>query len=70
MRQVLGPGTLGRPRGIGWRGGGRGEKKKQHSTFIKLRSWYLVPSLHGKKMGKQCDTVTDYFFGFQNHCRW
>ena len=24
MRQVLGPGALGRPRGIGWRGGGRG----------------------------------------------
>ena len=25
MRQVLGPGALGRPRGIRWRGGGRGE---------------------------------------------
>ena len=24
MRQVLGPGALGRPRGIGWRGRGEG----------------------------------------------
>ena len=24
MRQVLGPGVLGRPRGIGWRGRGEG----------------------------------------------
>ena len=23
------------------------------STFRKLRSWHLVPSLHGKQMGKQ-----------------
>ena len=31
MRQALGPGALGRPRGIGWRGrweGGSGKKKK------------------------------------------
>ena len=25
----------------------------ENSTFKKLRSWHLVPSLHGKKMGKQ-----------------
>ena len=25
----------------------------QSSTFRKLRSWHLVPSLHGKQMGKQ-----------------
>ena len=24
------------------------QKKKKHSTFRKLRSWHLVPSLHGK----------------------
>ena len=24
-----------------------------NSTFRKLRSWHLVPSLHGKQMGKQ-----------------
>ena len=23
------------------------------STFRKLRSWHLIPSVHGKKMGKQ-----------------
>ena len=30
------------------------------STFRKLRSWHLVPSLHGKQMGKQwkqCQTL-------------
>ena len=28
------------------------EKVCLSSTFRKLRSWHLVPSLHGKKMGK------------------
>ena len=29
------------------------EKAGLNSTFKKLRSWHPVPSLHGKKMGKQ-----------------
>ena len=29
------------------------EKVGLTSTFRKLRSWHLVPSLHGKYMGKQ-----------------
>ena len=29
------------------------ENLASNSTFRKLRSWHLVPSLHGKKMGKQ-----------------
>ena len=29
------------------------ESEKVDSTFRKLRSWHLVPSLHGKYMGKQ-----------------
>ena len=29
------------------------EKLAYSSTFKKLRSWHLVPSLHGKYMGKQ-----------------
>ena len=32
----------------------------ESSTFRKLRSWHLVPSLHGKQMGKQwkqCQTL-------------
>ena len=29
------------------------EKLAQNSTFKKRRSWHLVPSLHGKQMGKQ-----------------
>ena len=33
-----------------------------NSTFKKLRSWHLVPSLHGKKV----ETVTDFLFlGFK-----
>ena len=37
------------------------------STFRKLRSWHLLPSLHGKKWGNS-DWL--YFGGLQNHCRW
>ena len=36
------------------------ESEKVGSTFRKLRSWHLVPSLHGKQMGrqwKQCQTL-------------
>ena len=29
------------------------KKLTQSSIFRKLRSWHLVPSLHGKYMGKQ-----------------
>ena len=28
----------------------------------KLRSWHLVPSLHGKYMGEKLETVTDFIF--------
>ena len=30
MRQVLGPGALGRPRGIGWEGPGRGDQDGEY----------------------------------------
>ena len=30
MRQALGPGALGRPRGIGGEGGGRGDRDGEH----------------------------------------
>ena len=33
------------------------EKVGLSSTFRKLRSWHLVPSLHGKYLGKQCLTL-------------
>ena len=36
----------------------------------KTRSWHLVPSLHGKYMEKQWNSVRLYFGGLQNHCRW
>ena len=40
------------------------------SDFGKLRSWHLVPSLHGKQMRKQWKQCQTLFFGLQNHCRW
>ena len=33
------------------------EKLAKNSTFRKLRSWHLVPSLHGKWTGKQWETI-------------
>ena len=43
------------------------EKVGLKPTFRKLRSWHLVPSLHGNRWG---NSVRVYFFGLQNHCRW
>ena len=34
----------------------------------KLRSWHLVPSLHGNGRGKSRSSDRFYFLGFQNHC--
>ena len=33
-----------------------------NSTFKKLRSWHLVPSLQVKKTGKNMESVTDFIF--------
>ena len=38
----------------------KSEKLGLKLNIRKLRSWHLVPSLHGKYMGKQCQTL---FFG-------
>jgi len=46
------------------------ESKKSGLKLKKLRSWHLVPSLHGKIDGKKLETMTDYFPGLQNHCGW
>ena len=37
-----------------------------------ITSWHLVPSLHGKQMGKETmETVTDFILGgLQNHWGW
>ena len=35
----------------------RVKKRAENSTFRKGRSWYPVPSLHGKLMGKQWQTL-------------
>ena len=39
------------------------EKSAENSTFKKLRSWHLVPSLHGKYMGKQWKQCQTLFWG-------
>ena len=41
------------------------EKLAYNSTFRKLRSWHLVPSLHANRWG---NSVRLYLFGLQNHC--
>ena len=38
------------------------EKVGLKSIFRKLRSWHLVPTLHGKQIGKIAETVTDFIF--------
>ena len=43
------------------------ERGAQNSTFRRLRSWHLVPSLYDNKWG---NSVRLYFLGLQNHCRW
>ena len=39
------------------------EKVGLSSTFRKQRSWHLVPSLHGKQMGKQWKQCQTLFLG-------
>ena len=48
----------------------RVKKLAWNSVFRKWRSWHLVPSLHGKWMGKQYQQWQTLFFDLQNHCRW
>ena len=35
----------------------------------KLRSWLLVPSLHGNRWGNSRNSKRLYFLGLQNRCR-
>ena len=35
----------------------------ENSTLRKLRSWHLVPSLHGEIDGETVETVGDFIFG-------
>ena len=46
------------------------EKVGLSSTFRKLRSWHLVPSLHGNRWGNSGSSVRLYFVRVQNHCSW
>ena len=34
----------------------------KNSTFKKLQSWHLIPSLHGKQVGETIETVTGFIF--------
>ena len=38
------------------------ESEKVGSTFIKRRSWHLVPSLHWEIDGETVETVSDFIF--------
>ena len=38
------------------------KKQARNSTFIKLRSWHLVSSLHGKTEREKVEAVTDFIF--------
>ena len=35
----------------------------ENSTLRKLRSWHLVPSLHGEIDGETVETVSDFILG-------
>ena len=74
MRKVLGPGALGRPRGIGWRGrwgGGSGWGIYVNPWLIHVHVWQKplqyskVISLqliktNGKKKQQHCDRNEEY----------
>ena len=45
------------------------EKLAYNSTYKKLRSWHPVPSLQGKKMGKNRKNDRLLFSWGPNHCR-
>ena len=45
------------------------EKAGLKFSIQKLRSWQLVPSLHGKYKGKSGNCDRFYFPGLQNHFR-
>ena len=48
-----------------------GEIVGLNSTFRKLRSWHLVPLLHGiNSWGNSGNSDRLYFWRLQNHCRW
>ena len=38
------------------------KKLARNSTFIKLRSWHPVSSLHGKREREKVEAVTDFIF--------
>ena len=52
----------------GWKR--RVKKLASNSNLKKRRSWHLVPSLHGKQMGKSGSSNRSYFLGLQNHFGW
>ena len=48
-------------------------KEESEKVGLKLniqKSWHLVPSLHGKSMGKQWKQCQTLFWEVQNHFRW
>ena len=46
------------------------EKVGLKLNIQKTKTWHLVPSLHGKLIGKQWKQWQTLFSWVQNHCRW
>ena len=46
------------------------EKVGLKLNIQKTKIWHLVPSLHGKYMGKNVNSNRFYFLGLQNHYGW
>ena len=78
MRQVLGPGALGRPRGIGWRGRweeGSGWGTHVNPWLVHVNVWQK-PLQYCKVISLQLIKITEkkhnrnrvYFGELQNHC--
>ena len=82
MRQVLGPGALGRPRGIGWRGrweGGWGWGIHVNPCLIRVNVWQKplqyckvislqLIKINGKKKGVHVFPETTFWYLFVPSC--
>ena len=69
MRQVLGPGALGRPRGIGWRGrweGGSGWGTHVNPWLIHFNVWQN-PLQYCKVISLQLKKKKKSIYGFSSH---
>ena len=45
------------------------EDSEKGGLKLKVQKWHLLPSLHGKYMGKKWNSGRFYYPGLQNQCR-